>query len=95
MLAAVKVLVLGESGIQAWEDFYESAVVTFGEAWPAETAPVMQQVSHMLSNFFMCCGTCMYVNWQVAAVCDAQSNAKTKQRRICLHGIGWQQCITF
>jgi hypothetical protein len=43
-LAAVKVLLLGESGTRAWEDFYHSAVITFGESWPDDTAPVLEQV---------------------------------------------------
>eukprot|EP00882_Tetradesmus_deserticola_P033344 GHRQ01038084.1.p1 GENE.GHRQ01038084.1~~GHRQ01038084.1.p1 ORF type:complete len:202 (+),score=72.95 GHRQ01038084.1:165-770(+) len=44
-LAAGKVLLLGESSKRAWEDFYHNAVVTFGEAWPPDTAPVLEQVS--------------------------------------------------
>jgi hypothetical protein len=43
-LAGGKVLLLGESSKGAWEDFYHNAVVAFGEAWPSDTAPVLEQV---------------------------------------------------
>ncbi|WIA14491.1 hypothetical protein OEZ85_003013 [Tetradesmus obliquus] len=44
VLAGGKVLLLGESSKGAWEDFYHNAVVAFGEAWPSDTAPVLEQV---------------------------------------------------
>lgn len=53
-LAGGKVLLLGESSKRAWEDFYHDAVVTFGEAWPSDTAPVLEQVRGLAADRHSC-----------------------------------------